>query len=195
MDATGYSFGQNLYFGNHWLKAKLLRADNSVDGNDSFFFNFDKIDRNLLVTRDLRDIRAIDYREYKAVVFYFNDTAVLFKHLDFINDKDLFQIMINGKEKYSLCKVVRTKIVKPFYGAGTYSPKASPLDRYQDVIFYYVFFPNKDYKKLTLLKKSGVERMFRLDPDAPRVNDYFQVNDKKDLKEEDLVQLISYLNK
>jgi hypothetical protein len=187
-------FTKNLYFEGGWVKAKVLRADNSILSNDSFLYNFDKIERSLLITADNKNVFEIDYREFKAIIFYVHDSAYLFKHIDFINDKDLFQILINSKDKYSLCKVMRTKLVKYYNSIGLQPAKLSPLDKYEDINMYYIFFPNRDYKKIFLLKKSAIERSFRLDPDGQKVTEYLDVIGKKELNETDLIQLINYLN-
>lgn len=187
-------FTRNLYFEGGWVRAKLLRADNSVLSNDSFLYNFDKIDRSLLMTVDNKNVFEIDHREFKAIIFYVHDSAYLFKHIDFINDKDLFQILINSKDGYSLCKVMRTKLVKFYSSIGLQPARLSPLDKYEDIIMYYIFFPNRDYKKIFLLKKSAIARSFRLDPDGQKVSEYLDVIGKKELTESDLIQMINYLN-
>jgi hypothetical protein len=188
-------FGKNFYFEGAWVKAKLLKSDNSVLSNDSFLYNFDKIDRTLFITTpDYKNIFQIDYREFKAIVFYVHDSAYLFKHLDFINDKDLFQILINGKEKYSLCKVTRTKLIRFYNSMGLQTTKISPLDKYEDINMYYIFFPNKNYKRFFLLKRSALQRIFRLEPDGQKVSEYLDLIGKKDLNENDLEQMINYLN-
>ena len=190
----GSIFTRNLYFEGGWVKAKLLKADNSVLSNDSFLYNFDKIDRSLLITADFKNVFEIDHREFKAIIFYVHDSAYLFKHIDFINDKDLFQILINSKDKYSLCKVMRTKLVKYYSSIGLQPARLSPLDKYEDIIMYYIFFPSRDYKKLFLLKKSAIEKAFRLDPDGQKVSEYLESMGKKELSESDLMQLVNYLN-
>jgi hypothetical protein len=190
---TGSSiYGKNFYFDSKWVKGKLLKADNSIVSNDSFFFNFDKIDRRLLITTDFKKIYEIDRREFKAVLFYWQDSAYTFKHIDFINDKDLFQVIISDKAKYSLFKVMRTTILK---AASYYSSSNSPFDRYQDIPEYYIFFPNREYKKIFLLKKAVIERAFNLNPDYQKVEDYLNSTGHKEYEENELIKLILYLNK
>jgi len=192
----GSLYGKNFYFDSKWVKAKLLRADNSIVSNDSFLFNYDKIDRRLLITTDFKNIFEVDRREFKAVLFYWHDSSFVFKHINFINDKDLFQVIINDNGKYSLFKVMRTKLIKANYGeASFYSSGPSKSDRYQDIPEYYIFFPNRGYKTIFFLKKAAIERAFDLDPDIDKVEDYLNSTGQKEYKECDLIQLILYLNK
>jgi hypothetical protein len=192
---SGYIPYKSYFFNGEWVRAKILTSDNSVLSNDSFLYNFDIVNRTLMITTDLRNVFEIDHREFKAVVFYVRDSAYLFKHIDFINDKDLFKVLINSKEKYSLCKLIRTKITRASYALGLPSGnKPSPLDNYTDISMYYIFYPNKEYKKIFLLKKSAIEKMFRLDPDGQKVSDYLNQMGKNELDESDLIQMITYLN-
>jgi|GEM_PF-468536 hypothetical protein len=185
--------GQNYLFDKEWVKAKLLAANNSIVSNDSFLFNFDKIDQRLLVTTDFKKVYQIDWREFKAILFYWHDTAYVFKHIYFVSNKDLFQVLINGKSKYSLYKTVHTKVVKGSYGATSFGRSS---DKYLDVPEYCILFPDREYRMVHFLKRSAIERIFKLNPDSEIVDDYLNMTGKKELyNENDLMQLIVYLNK
>src|SRR5450432_1727093 len=119
--ANDISFnGKNFYFDSSWVKAKILAANNTIINSDSFLFNFDKIDHRLLITKDFKKVFEIDRREFKAILFYWHDSAYIFKHINFINDRDLFEVIISDNGKYSLYKVTRTKLVKGHYGGASY---------------------------------------------------------------------------
>jgi hypothetical protein len=189
--------GKNLLFDNNWVKARLLTANNSIISNDSFLFNFDKIDQRLLVTADFKKVSEIDWREFKAILFYLRDTAYIFKHIYFISNKDLFQVIINDKSKYSLYKTIHTKLIKGYYGATTYStPNSKSGDQYMDVPEYCILFPNKEYRIIHLLKRASIERVFKLNPDGDIVANFLNMaGNKESYEEDDLIQLILYLNK
>ena len=190
----GSMFGKNLYFGDNWVKAKLLKADNSIVTNDSVLYNFDKIERKLLITTDLKNISEIDHREFKAVLFYWHDSTYIFKHINFINEKDLFQVIIVHKDKYSLFKVIRTKLIRSRVSSFLMQAEPSPYDRFEDIAEYYIFFPNKEYKTIYLPGRAGIKRVFTLDPDAGKVEAYLNSKGKEEFDENELIQLISYLN-
>lgn len=186
-------FGKNLYFESKWAKAKILKADNSVIANDSFLYNYDKIEHRLLVTNDFRNFYEIDRREFKAVLFFQQDSSLVFKHINFINDKDLFEVIVKDQGKYSLCKVTRTKMVKTVVGGVSYFPNGlNPT--YEDFPEYFIFFPNKEYKSIYVLKKAPIERIFSLNPDIEKVQDYLNSTGRKIFEERDLIKLIMYLN-
>ena len=188
--------GKNFLFDGNWVKARLLTANNSIVSNDSFLYNVDKIEQRLLFTSDFRSVYEIDRREFKAVLFYFRDSAYVYKHINFINNKDLFEVIVNDNDKYSLYKVMRTKIVKGRFESISFSaPNMRSSDIYQDIAEYYVFFPNKEYRKIHLLKKAAIIRLFKLEPDTDKVGEYLNMVGNKDVyAENDLIQLIHYLN-
>jgi hypothetical protein len=188
---------KNFLFDSSWVKARLLTANNSIISNDSFLFNYDKIDHRLLITTDFKSVYEIDNREFKAILFYWHDSAYIFKHINFINDKDLFEVIINDNNKYSLYKVVRTKLIKGHYGGSGFSATNDrSTDVYKNDIEYYVFFPNREYRIIHLLKKASIERAFNLNPDIELVSEYLSSAGNKELYEEiELKQMILFLNK
>lgn len=195
--ANDISFnGKNFYFDSSWVKARLLSANNTILSSDSFLFNFDKIDHRLLITTDFKRVFEIDRREFKAVLFYWRDSAYVFKHINFINDKDLFEVIISDNNKYSLYKVVRTKLVKGHYGGSGFSATNDrSSDKYLDDKEYYIFFPNREYRIIHLIKKTAIERAFKLNPDSDIVDEFLSMTgNKEQYGENELKQLILYLN-
>ncbi len=143
-DLTSGSFrGKNLLFEGNWAKGKLLTSNNSIVNGENFLFNFDKIEHRLLITDDYKNMYEIDRREFKAALFYFNDSAYVFKHIYFINDRDLFQILVNDETRYSLYKVVHTKLIRESFGINTISTPGNTAfrEKYVDMPEYYIFFP------------------------------------------------------
>jgi hypothetical protein len=185
--------GKVLLFEKEWVKGKLLTANNSVVSNDSFLFNYDKIERRLLATTDFNKIFEIDWREFKAVLFYLHDTGFVFKHIYPLNNKDLFQVLINGNEKYSLYKTVHMKIVKEYYFTTGSNLKIS--EQYLDLPEYCILFPNHEYRIIHLLKRGPIERIFNLNPDYLKVSEFLNTTTRSVYNEEDLKNLIHYLNK
>lgn len=196
-DLTQGSFkGKNLLFEGNWVKGKLLTSNNSIVSCDSFLFNFDKIEHRLLITSDYKNMFEIDRREFKAALFYFDDSAYVFKHIYFINDRDLFQILVNDENKYSLYKVVHTKLIRESFSINTISVGGSNFrEKYVDMPEYYIFFPNREYRSIFSLKKGPIERIFELNRDSEKVNEYLKMVGGKVYNEDDLIKLILYLNK
>ena len=181
-----------LLFERQWVRGKLLTANNSVIANDSFLFNFDKIEKRLLVTTDFNKVFEIDWREFKAILFYFHDTGFVFKHIYPLSNKDLFQVLVNGSERYSLYKTMHMKIVRDGTGFGTFS--RGP-EKFVDLPEYCIMFPNREYRIIHSTKRAAIERIFDLNPDYSKVNDFLNAISKVEYDENDLKNLIYYLNK
>lgn len=192
----GSFIGKNLLFEGNWVKGRLLTSNNAIVSSDTFLFNFDKIDHRLLITSDFKKMFEIDRREFKAALFYLNDSVYVFKHIYFINDKDLFQELVNDDSRYSLYKVVHTKLIRETYGMNLISPAGFYLrEKYVDMPEYYIFFPNRDYRYIFTLKKGPIERLFGLNQDSEKVNNYLKMAGNKEYDENDLIHLILYLNR
>jgi len=182
-----------LLFERQWVRGKLLTPNNEVVTNDSFLFNFDKMERRLLVTKDFNKVFEIDWREFKAILFYIRDTGFVFKHIYPLSNKDLFQVLINGNDRYSLYKTMHMKIVKEMGSSIGGSSRA--LEKLVDLPEYCIMFPNHDYRIIHSTKRAAIERIFNLDPDYAKVNDFLNAMDKPEYDETDLKNLINYLNK
>ena len=191
--------GKNLYFGGEWVKARILTSNNDILTSDTYLFNYDKIERKLLITSDFKSILEIDHREFKAIEFYVNDSAYFFKHIYYINDKDLFQILVRDDGRYALYKVMHTKMVRGTIGTvsnlGLVPASNSLLDRYVDYAEYYISFPNKDFRSFFTIKRSAIKRLFGLNPEGSKVDNFFNLIGDKEYDENDLIQLVSYLNR
>jgi hypothetical protein len=197
-DLTQGSFkGKNLLFEGNWVKGKLLTSNNSIVSCDSFLFNFDKIEHRLLITSDFKKMFEIDRREFKAALFYSDDSAIVYKHIYFINDKDLFQVLVFDETRYSLYKVIHTKLIKESFSMNLISTPGSSgfREKYVDMPEYYIFFPNREYRSIFSLKKGPIERIFELNRDSEKVNEYLKMAGGKVYSEDDLIKLILYLNK
>ena len=186
----GFS-GQKFLFSDIWVKGKILTANNSVLSNDSILYNYDKIDQRLLITTDFKNVYEIDRREFKALLFYWHDSVYVYKHINGVSNKDLFQVLIGGHSKYSLFKTIHTKIIKGSYGAVSFGTSS---DKYLDNTEYCVIFPNQDFRMIHILKRSSIEQVFKLLPESEEVDNFLNRSGKIDYEEEDLVRLIAYLN-
>ncbi len=46
---------------------------------------------------------------------------------------------------------------------------------------YYIFFPNREYRIIHLLKRAAIERLFKLNPDSDIVDEYLSMSGNKDI--------------
>jgi hypothetical protein len=177
--------GSSRYLFDKWVAGSVVTATNTLIQNDSYFFNYDKISNNLLLTRDSKQVIEIDKREFKSFVLKDGRNEYSFKHVYIIDNSDFFQALVQNN-KYSLYKSIRTRRVRKNNSApgdGEY------VDSYR---YFLVFNEGKDYTELGLKKKSILRNCAF---EWEKIDAYFTAHDTDPVDEELLIDLIGYLNK
>jgi hypothetical protein len=187
--------GTNLLFALDWAKGKVLMANNTIVDNEFIYYNFDKVEQELFITTDFIRYYEVDRREYKDIIFRLHDSSFLYKHDFLIDKKDLFEVLVNNEKKYSLYKGVFSKIRRGAFTINSGAPIRSPGDLFVDIEQYYILFPGREFKKIFIMKKSAVEGVFEFSPDSHKVMDYLNQKPVNELEENDLKDLVLYLNK
>ncbi|HLX91520.1 MAG TPA: hypothetical protein VKR32_07550 [Puia sp.] len=177
-------FANSHYLFDKWVKGSVVSANNEMISNDNYYFNYDKVSNNLLLTADLKQIIEIDKREFKAFAFKDGNEEFFFEHIALIDNKKFLQVLVETN-KYSLYKWTFTKFRR--------NDNYSNLGVYIDINFYYVVFPDgRLFKKIELKKKSIIKNLF-LEPE--KLDSYFEAHPYNKVDEELLIDLIKYLNK
>jgi hypothetical protein len=178
-------FNDGQYFFNKWVKGSVVSSNNIEIANDTYFFNYDKISNNLLITTDLKQIIEIDKREFKSFALKDGSNEYRFEHNLVIDNKKFFQVLVRN-DKYSLYKWTLTKLRKK----ETYNASFWEL---VDAHFYYVVFPNARFYKKISLKKKSIEKNLATEPE--KIDAYFSLHPYNEIDEALLIDLINYLNK
>jgi hypothetical protein len=171
-----------------------VAANNEVIQNDSLFFNFNKINQNLLLTEDFMKIYEVDKREFKSVTFYWHDSVYLFEHVYLINNKDFFQELIRDDQKYSLYKFIHTTIKPVSWHTNGLVSEGRLYEQFVDIPVYYIILPDREYRVLNEVSKISIVRAFKLNTDSKKVSDWLSNNKTKTSGEVYLWKLILYLN-
>jgi len=171
-------YGTPLLF-DGWVKAKVS-SHNELFKNDSLLYNFDKASQKLLAT-DKEFEYKVNKKEFQSVTFYNGDLQLTFEHVPAINDKDLFCVLVETDDKYSLYKYIHT-IIKG--------------GRYYDWNSYYILFPfpNMQFLRYNYIDKKLIKKAFALSKDNQKVKTYFSLYEADQADEYFLKHLIEYLN-
>lgn len=180
--------GSTLLFSD-WVSARV-ESRNPFFANDSLLFNFDKWGQVLLATADKKDVLKIDRKEFQRVTFSLHGIDYIFEHVPVINDKDLFQVLVEDSGHYCLYKfihlnmrytVVRGLITNRYY--------------LEDYTYYIVFpFPDMRVTKLVRWDKKLLKRAFVLSGDSGKVDAFYTAHNELQPGEEFLVGLVTYLD-
>jgi hypothetical protein len=163
-----------------WVSAKV-ESRSPFFANDSLLFNYDKQRQVLLATLDKHVAYKIDRKEFQRVTFFLNGQPYTFEHVPAINDKDLFQVVVEDSGRYCLYKFSNTAI------RGR---------RYVDWLTYYIVFPFPDMRVVKLEKwdKKLLKRSFALSADAGKVDAFYLQYVDLAPGEEFLRGLVNYLD-
>jgi hypothetical protein len=177
--------GGSRYLFDKWVAGSVVTATNTLIQNDSYFFNYDKISNNLLLTQDSKQVIEIDKREFKSFVLRDGRNEFAFQHVFIIDNSSFFQALVQNN-KYSLFKSIRTRRIR--------KNNSSPGDgEYVDSYRYFlVFNEGKDYAEIGLRKKSILRNCGF---EWQKVNAYFSDHGDDPVDEELLIDLVRYLNK
>ncbi|HSZ85169.1 MAG TPA: hypothetical protein VK787_04015 [Puia sp.] len=172
------------YLFDKWVRGRIVTANGIQIENDKYYYNYDKISNNILLTTDFKEIIEIDKREFKSFVLKDGADEYHFEHFFTIDDKKFFQVLVKSN-KYSLYKWTLTKFRRNDNLFNSWF--------YVDSYFYYVVFPNgRLYKEITLKRKS-IEKNLVMEPE--KVDAYFSLHQYNEIDEALLIDLINYLNK
>ncbi len=185
--------GSLLLFDKGWAHAKVELPDNKILKNDTLFFNYNKMEQTLLVTRDFRTMMTVEKDKFKSVTFFYKDSVYLLKHVNEINSRDLFFELLRDDNNYSLYLNILTEFRDVNYRTNGL---VSDGNSYSDLInhpIYFIVFPNKQHKKLNSIDKKSILKAFSSDNNKDKVEQW--LSDKNPAGGEAmLMNLIMYLN-
>jgi hypothetical protein len=178
-------FNSGQYLFDKWVRGSVVSSNNIEIANDTFFFNYNKVSNDLLLTTDLKQIIEIDKREFKSFILKDGSNQYRFEHIPVIDNKKFFQVLVRS-DKYSLYKWTLVK----------YKKKENFVNAFwelSDEYFYYVVFPDgRLYKKINL-KRRSIEKNIFSEPE--KINAYFSSHQNNEIDETLLIDLVNYLNK
>jgi hypothetical protein len=186
--------GSPMLFDSIWAQARVVSENNEVISIDSLHYNLNKLNQNLLVTKDYQKIYEIDRRDIKSFTFYWHDSVYIFERVFAINNKDFFQELIRDDRKYSLYKFIHTSIKPVSWHNNGFEQEGLLYDQYVDNPVYYMIFPDKEYRTLNKPDRQNIEKAFSLKKDSQKVNKWLAKQNKNSSGEDLLWNLVISLN-
>lgn len=176
-----FTGGQYLF--EKWVRGSLIMANNESFDDSQYFFNYNKVTRNLLLTNDFKGITEIDNREVRAFSLVDGHDIYRFEHVFLLDDHRFFQVLVKTGN-YSLYKYTATQF--------RHTEMNRNPGEFVDSYFYYVIFPGgKMFKEVSLRKRSILKNCLM---DADKVSNYFTMHSQEGIDENFLIGLIKYLN-
>lgn len=169
----------------------LINAAGELVQQPNYLFDYDKINGNLLLTKDNKTIIEIGWDETKSFSLFASDG----KRYDFekapsIDQSHYVQVLASGS-KYKIYKLTSTKFVKSDYINNGAAPHGHDYDEYvDDATYYLVDVPSNQMQKFSLRKK-GIKTAFA--KEADKINKYLSSN-SDDINDAYLAKLGAYMN-
>ncbi len=198
-DINNFSIKENAegsrYLLTNWVRAKVFITDTTMINTEGYVFNYDKMLKKLIATKDGQTLIEVNTDHIKSFVLIGADETDSFERVPAISN-EFFISLVKDDKKYSLYKSVKTKFQKANYYNNGIVESGNKYDSYTDVFEYYVVFADGKYKKVELKKKS-VKNIFS--GEATKVSQYFSNKDEEvgglgTVNESFLIGLVNFLN-
>jgi hypothetical protein len=179
------------YLYNSWVDGIVLDTSLAVINTADFLFNYDKIGKKLLTTRDKMTIIELNDNVISSFMLKGDTTIVTFEKVPLIS-KDFLTVLVKSEVKYSLYRSTKTKFQKADYTNNGVFESGKKYDEFVDEFEDYIIFPGgKQFKKVELKKKSIRETLAN---EEEKVKQFFSKSESGVINESFLKELILFLN-
>jgi hypothetical protein len=180
------------YLFNWWVNGTMLDTNLVVINTADFSFNYDKIGKKLLATRDKNTIIEINDAAINSFILKTDTSITKFEKIPAISKKEFLIEVVKNEVKYSLYKTMKTTFQKADYTNNGVIASGKKYDEFVDEFEYYIIFPGgNQFKKVDLKKKSIREA---LSSEEVKVKQYFSKSESGVINETFLKELILFLN-
>ena len=180
------------YLFNWWVNGTMLDTNLTVINTADFSFNYDKVGKKLLATRDKNTIIEINDMAINSFILKTDTSIAKFEKIPAISKKEFLIELVKDEVRYSLYKSMKTTFQKADYSNNGLIESGKKYDEFVDEFEYYIIFPGgNQFKKVELKKKSIREA---LSNEEVKVKQYFSKSETGVINELFLKELILFLN-
>jgi hypothetical protein len=181
--------GRRYYF-DEWVKGNVVSSNGKEISNEDYFFNFDKVNNDLLVTKDKKEIIEVNKESVKEIHFTENGIDYNFEKVDKISTYRFVEVLVKN-DKISLYKTINTRMVKANYTTNGLTESGNPYDEYVDEPNYIIKY-NEDFRPVQLKFRSIKSA---LKEESKKVKDFYADHLNDEVDENYLKGIVNYLNK
>jgi hypothetical protein len=180
--------GRRYYF-DEWVKGSVINNAGKEIKNEDYYFNFDKVTNNLLVTKDKKEIIEVNKESLKEIHFSEKGIDYDFEMVEKINPYKFVEVLVKN-DKVSLYKTINTRLVKANYTTNGITESGNAYDEYVDAPTYYINY--KGELRPVLLKFKSMKS--DLKEESKKVNDFYADHLNDEVDENYLKSLVIYIN-
>jgi hypothetical protein len=179
------------YLFDSWAKGKVTNAEGAVVVNDSFYYNLDKIQNDLIVKTGSQRIIVVDKKEIGTFTITDGKQEYTFERVDFIKPMQFF-VVVAKNDKYALYKFIKTTFIKSDYHTNGLSESGKPYDEYKDEMDYYIAtIADQKFQQFDLKKKSIRSAFGSI---SNKTEDFFSQHKSDAIDEDFLKNLVNYIS-
>ena len=181
--------GTRLLF-DDWVRGTVIKNSGEEITGNRYYFNFDKITNNLLVTIDKHQIIEVYKDSIQSFKFKEHGTLYQFEKYPTIERYRFVQVLVKDNESYSLYKSLRTKFVGSDFQTDGLVETGNPYDEYVDSHKYYIVY--KGEVRPVELTFSSIKKALR--ENVSLAKDYYASHMMDEVDEGYLSGIVEYVN-
>jgi hypothetical protein len=179
------------YLMQSWCKGIVVNHHDTAIINNIYFYNFDKVTGDLMLTQDQQTYIDIDRSSAKSFILKGAKGEIAFEQVPLIDPSAYFEILAKG-ERYTIYKLIKCKKVKANGVANGLTSIGNDYDEFaDDYTYYFVDQKNQSFRTIDLRKKSIEKAAFA---EKDKSEKYFDEHKKDNIDDLFLKGFIAYLN-
>lgn len=181
------------FLSDKWIRGSVELASHKrvPAGNQSLFFNFDKINQLVYVIDQSKREWSYPIDSVSGFELMINNQIFSFEKISWISNSYFLIPVYKSEKGYSLYKRLFTKWERSAYQNVGYYSTGKKYDEYIDYYEYYLIYPgNSRFRKLNL-KEKAVRKAFS--DETSLLAEFFNLHDNE-IDEQNLIGLLQYVN-
>jgi hypothetical protein len=187
---TNFSIKGTRFLFDEWVRGTVTKNSGEEISGNRYYFNFDKITNNLLVTVDKEQIIEVYKDSIQSFQFKQKGELYAFEKFPTIERYRFVRALIKDTDKYSLYKSMHTKLVGSDFQTNGLTESGNPYDEYMDSHKYYIVY--KGEVRPVELKFSSIKKALK--ENSSMAKDYYANHVMDEIDEAYLSGIIEYVN-
>ena len=177
------------YFFDEWVTGEIVSFNGKSIIGDQYLFNFDKVNNNILVTKDKKEVIEVNKDSIREIHFTDKGVAYNFEKVAKISAFRFVEVLVKN-DKLSLYKTISTHLVKANYTTNGLTESGNPYDEFVDEPVYIICYKG-EYKPVQLKFRSIRSN---LKEESKKVNDFYAEHLDDEVDENYLKSIVNYIN-
>jgi hypothetical protein len=188
--STNFTIKGTRFLFDDWVRGTIVKNSGEEINGNIYYFNFDKITNNLLVTVDKEQIIEVYKDSIQSFSFREKGELFAFEKFPTIERYRFVRVLIKDIDKYSLYKSMHTKFVGSDFETNGLVETGNPYDEYVDSHKYYIVY--KGEVRPVELKFSSIKKALK--ENASMAKDYYANHVLDEIDEAYLAGIVEYVN-